>query len=180
MSIAHKPASSGITNLQTLAADRAARALAVNDGLAEAHAAATHKPHTEPVSVVHSAVNSAEIVNITEASVEAAIVKHREEEAPRPNMAPIIQTRVASVGTGSTRSVPHAPFVPNQPKPVKQSSVGGGQAKRPTPVKPVTTPTVTAPATIKPGAVTAASITAAIAASRPAAPVPRVMATKKK
>jgi hypothetical protein len=105
--------------------------------------------------------------------VEAAIAKHREEEAPRPNMAPIIKQRVASVGAGSTRSVPHTPFVPNQGKPVKQSSVGSGQAKRPAP-EPVSPPAPAAPT--KPGVVTAASIEAAIAASRPA---PRVMAAGK-
>jgi hypothetical protein len=187
MSIIHKPASSGTTNLQTLAADRAARALAVNDGLAEVSAAARHEHvvTTKPVKIpdtgtAHESLTPAAppvpAQAVTEASVEAAIVKHREEEAPRPNMAPIIKQRVASVGAGSTRSVPHAPFVPNQPKPVKQSSVGGGQAKRPAP-EPVAPPAPAEPA--KPGVVTAASIAAAIAASRPAAPAPRVMATGK-
>jgi hypothetical protein len=179
MSIVHKPASSGTTNLQTLAADRAARALTVNDGLAESNAA---KKHEHPAPAVEAPVPA-----VTEASVEAAIVKHREEEAPRPNMAPIIKQRVASVGAGSTRSVPHAPFIPNQPKPVKQSSVGGGQAKRPAP-ETVAPPAPAEPAAsgetrqhpAKPGVVTAASIAAAIAASRPAAPAPRVMASKKK
>ena len=179
--IVRKAPTSGTTNLQTLAADRAARALAVNDGLAPAqyvHSAATavkivdsapaHAPEP-PVSAVIT------VQTVTEASVEAAIAKHREEEAPRPNMAPIIKQRVASVGAGSTRSVPHAPFVPNQGKPVKQSSVGGGQAKRPAP-EPVTPP---AASPARPGVVTAESIAAAIVASRPAAPAPRVMATGK-
>ena len=172
MSIIHKAPTSGTTNLQTLAADRAARALAVNDGLAETKAAAAHK-HVPVQAPATPQVAPAVTPQVTEASVEAAIVKHREEEAPRPNMAPIIKQRVASVGAGSTRSVPHTPFVPNQPKPVKQSSVGSGQAKRPAP-EPVSPPAPAAPT--KPGVVTAASIEAAIAASRPA---PRVMAAGK-
>ena len=170
--IVHKAPTSGTTNLQTLAADRAARALAVNDGLAEIKAAAAHK-HVPVQAPATPQVAPAVTPQVTEASVEAAIVKHREEEAPRPNMAPIIKQRVASVGAGSTRSVPHTPFVPNQPKPVKQSSVGSGQAKRPAP-EPVSPPAPAAPT--KPGVVTAASIEAAIAASRPA---PRVMAAGK-
>lgn len=166
---------SGNEQLQATAAGRAAQALKVNDGLAEAHAAAKHE-HSAPAEKVPSQEQPAPSVPaqaVTEASVEAAIVKHREEEAPRPNMAPIIKQRVASVGAGSTRSVPHAPFIPNQPKPVKQSSVGGGQAKRPAP-EPVAPLAPAEPA--KPGVVTAASIAAAIAASRPA---PRVMASGK-
>ena len=170
--IVHKAPTSGTANLQTLAADRAARALAVNDGLAETKAAAEHK-HVPVQAPATPQVAPAVTPQVTEASVEAAIVKHREEEAPRPNMAPIIKQRVASVGAGSTRSVPHTPFVPNQPKPVKQSSVGSGQAKRPAP-EPVSPPAPAAPT--KPGVVTAASIEAAIAASRPA---PRVMAAGK-
>ena len=170
--IVHKAPTSGTANLQTLAADRAARALAVNDGLAETKAAAAHK-HVPVQAPATPQVAPAVTPQVTEASVEAAIVKHREEEAPRPNMAPIIKQRVASVGAGSTRSVPHTPFVPNQPKPVKQSSVGSGQAKRPAP-EPVSPPAPAAPT--KPGVVTAASIEAAIAASRPA---PRVMAAGK-
>ena len=170
--IVHKAPTSGTTNLQTLAADRAARALAVNDGLAEIKAAAAHK-HVPVQAPATPQVAPAVTPQVTEASVEAAIVKHREEEAPRPNMAPIIKQRVASVGAGSTRSVPHTQFVPNQPKPVKQSSVGSGQAKRPAP-EPVSPPAPAAPT--KPGVVTAASIEAAIAASRPA---PRVMAAGK-
>jgi hypothetical protein len=194
MSIIHKPASSGTTNLQTLAADRAARALAVNDGLAESNTAKKHdhyfalpavKVPVQEQSAPAPAQKPANVPvrEVTEASVEAAIVSHREEEAPRPNMAPIIKTRVASVGAGSTRSVPHAPFVPNQPKPVKQSSVGGGQAKRPAP-SDTGIPVSPAASPARPGVVTAESIAAAIAASRPAAPAaspaPRVMASKKK
>ena len=172
--IVHKAPTSGTTNLQTLAADRAARALAVNDGLAEIKAAAAHK-HVPVQAPATPQVAPAVTPQVTEASVEAAIVKHREEEAPRPNMAPIIKQRVASVGAGSTRSVPHAPFVPNQGKPVKQASVGGGQAKRPAPEGH--TPPAASPA--RPGVVTAESIAQAIAASRPAAPAPRVTATGK-
>ena len=174
MSIVHKAPTGGTTNLQTLAADRAARALKINDGLAEANAVAKHK-HVSVQAPVTPEIAPAVTPQVTEASVEAAIVKHRDEEAPRPNMAPIIKQRVASVGAGSTRSVPHVPFVPNQPKPVKQSSVGGGQAKRPAPEGH--TPPAASPA--RPGVVTAESIAQAIAASRPAAPVPRVMATGK-
>ena len=174
MSIIHKSPSSGTTNLQTLAADRAARALAVNDGLAEIKAAAAHK-HVPVQAPATPQVAPAVTPQVTEASVEAAIVKHRDEEAPRPNMAPIIKQRVASVGAGSTRSVPHTPFVPNQGKPVKQSSVGGGQAKRPAPEGH--TPPAASPA--RPGVVTAESIAQAIAASRPQAPAPRVTATGK-
>ena len=174
--IVHKAPTSGTTNLQTLAADRAARALAVNDGLAEIKAAAAHK-HVPVQAPATPQVAPAVTPQVTEASVEAAIVKHHEAEqpVPRPNMAPVIKQRVASVGAGSTRSVPHVPFVPNQPKPVKQSSVGGGQAKRPAPEGH--TPPAASPA--RPGVVTAESITAAIAASRPVAPVPLVMAAGK-
>ena len=181
MSIIHKSPSSGTTNLQTLAADRAARALAVNDGLAPTqhiHSAATAVKVVDLAPTRAPELPVSEVVTaktVTEASVEAAIAKHREEEAPRPNMAPIIKQRVASVGAGSTRSVPHTPFVPNQGKPVKQSSVGGGQAKRPAPEGH--TPPAASPA--RPGVVTAESIAQAIAASRPAAPAPRVTATGK-
>ena len=170
---------SGNAHLQTIASDRAARALKINDGLAEANAAAKHKHVPAQEQKAEAAPAPAAIVPaqapITEASVESAIVKHHEEESPRPNMAPIIKQRAASVGPGSTRSVPHAPFVPNQGKPVKQSSVGSGQAKRPAP-EPVSPP---AASPARPGVVTAESIAAAIAASRPAAPAPRVMATGK-
>lgn len=172
--IVHKAPTSGTTNLQTLAADRAARALAVNDGLAETKAAAERK-HVSVQAPTTPQVAPEVTPQVTKASVETAIVKHRDEEASRPNMAPIIKQRVASVGAGSTRSVPHAPFVPNQPKPVKQSSVGSGQAKRPAPEGH--TPPEASPA--RPGVVTAESIAQAIAASRPAAPAPRVMATGK-
>ena len=181
MSIIHKSPTSGTTSLQTLAADRAARALAVNDGVAPAqhiHSAATAVKVVDLAPTRAPELPVSEVVTaktVTEASVEAAITKHREEEAPRPNMAPIIKQRVASVGAGSTRSVPHTPFVPNQPKPVKQSSVGGGQAKRPAPEGH--TPPEASPA--RPGVVTAESIAQAIAASRPQAPAPRVTATGK-
>jgi hypothetical protein len=179
MSIVHKAPTSGTTNLQTLAADRAARAWKAKDGLAEAKAHESHVPVQEqpvPLAAPQPAdVPVQEHKEVTEASVEAAIVKHREEDAPRPNMAPIIKQRAASVGAGSTRSVPHMPFVPNQPKPVKSSSVGGGQAKRPAPESS----TIPQASPARPGVVTAESIAAAIAASRPQAPAPRVTATGK-
>lgn len=183
--IIHRAPTSGTTNLQTLAADRAARALKINDGLAEVNAAAKHIHTAGAVGVIaHTCAMPSEVLAsenspasaVTEASVEAAIVKHREEEAPRPNMVPVIKQRVASVGAGSTRSVPHMPFVPNQPKPIKQSSVGSGQAKRPVP-ESIIAPAPAAPAA--PAAITAESIAQAIAASRPAAPAPQVMAAGK-
>jgi hypothetical protein len=180
---------SGNIQLQKIASDRAAKALAVNDGRAESSAAQKHEhlpktvlpvPPKPPVAVSESAPQATKPFPepaITEATVEAAIVAHRAIETPtaRPNMAPIIKQRVASVGAGSTRSVPHAtPFVPNVGKPIKSSSVGGGQAKRPAP-EPVVAPVPAAP--VKPGVVTAASIAAAIAASKPTASAPRAMAT---
>jgi hypothetical protein len=128
------------------------------------------------------------------------------QEAARPNMKPFGKQRAASVGAGSTRSVPHAtPFVPNAVKAPPASSVGLGQARRQSPAPqpevvlesaaenehaekapseaPVTHHEAVAsapPRGAAPGVVTAESIAAAIAASKPKVapgPAPRFMSS---